>query len=118
MSPKKSGGLDFNPLLSRTENKVSEKEGASTETTSTHVDKQTREHADMSSSTSKFTFYYSTQQLERLDDIWQETRGQIKGTRQRISKSQFVRLALDRLLDDFEKDSGKVINLLVEHQGR
>ena len=108
MSPKKSGGLEFNPLLSRTENPVSEKEGASAGTTSTHVDKQTR----------KFTFYYSTQQLERLDDIWQETRGQIKGTRQRISKSQFVRLALDRLLDDFEKDSAKVINLLVEHQGR
>jgi hypothetical protein len=38
--------------------------------------------------------------------------------RQRFSKSQIVGLALDRLLDDFEKNPEGVINLLLEQPGR
>lgn len=62
---------------------------------------------------SKFTFYFTPEQLDRLDDAWERMRKGRRGGR-RPSKSQFVRVALDRLLDEFEQDPEHVIALLRE----
>ena len=86
---KRTGGLAVNPLLQKTE---------------THVDTPTSIGAP-----EKFTFYFTPEQLERLDEVWSGLRK--KGTK-RISKSQFVRIALDRLLDEYEKNPDEVVRLL------
>jgi len=62
----------------------------------------------------KFTFYFSEEQLDRLDQVWETLRRSRRRPRRRISKSQFVRLALDNLLDEFEKDPDQVTRLLLQ----
>ena len=136
MSPKKSGGLNFNPLLARTEEPVVEVEEAeeeqAAEPTSTHVDTSTRTQADVSTrehadtqtrkrvgtppntSTNKFTFYFTEEELDRLERAWDIARRKSRGMGKRISKSQFVRLGLDLLLDDFDRDRDHVIDLLLQ----
>ena len=114
---KKAGGLNFNPLLSRTE---PEQPGSpeAPENTRTPVDTRTREHVPATAGPSKFTFYFNEEQLRRLDDAWATFRRQTRGSGQRLTKSQFVRVALDRLLDDFERDPEEVIALLRNQDGR
>ncbi len=150
MSAKKTGGLAFNPLLSRTEpseasiqvtpdpqpTSVTSKHDAPLTPTPepTHAGDvppslagtPTRLHVhtpelhpvevaaqNTAERPSKFTFYFTPEQLDRLDDAWERMR---KGRRngRRPSKSQFVRVALDRLLDEFEQNPEHVIALLRE----
>ena len=54
----------------------------------------------------KFTFYFMPGQLERLDDLW--VRAKLEH-RERVNKSEFVRLALERLMDEFDRDPKAVI---------
>ncbi len=149
MSAKKTGGLAFNPLLSRTEpsetaaqpipepqpTNVSSKPHAPTtlEPDTVHVgdvpppagtltrlpvhtpdlhpvEGTTQEAAERPS---KFTFYFTPEQLDRLDDAWERMRRGRRAGR-RPSKSRFVRVALDRLLDEFEQNPEHVIALLRE----
>ncbi len=150
MSAKKTGGLAFNPLLSRTE----PDEAAAQSTPEPHptnvtskraapitsepaavqpvdapplpVGTPTRLHVhtpdlhpleatapDIAERPSKFTFYFTPEQLDRLDDAWEQMRKGRRGGR-RPSKSRFVRVALDRLLDEFEQNPEHVIALLRE----
>jgi hypothetical protein len=118
VSARKTGGLNFNPLLSRTEPAVPSETGQTTEPTSTQVDTPTSTQVDTSVGAIKFTFYFTPKQLDRLDQAWAVFRRQTRGTGRRMSKSQFVRLALDRLLDDFDRDPEEVINLLVQQPQR
>ena len=62
----------------------------------------------------KFTFYFTPEQLERLDDVWEQLRRHKPRGQRRPSKSRFVRVALDRLLDDFHRDPEGVMQLLTE----
>ena len=57
----------------------------------------------------KFTFYFMPEQLRRLDDLWVRVK---LDHRERLNKSQFVRLALDQLLDEFERDPRAVLDHL------
>ena len=66
---------------------------------------------------SKFTFYFTPAQLERLDQAWATLRRTSRGRGQRVSKSQFVRVALDRLLDDFERNPEGVAAALLQQPG-
>lgn len=112
---RKPGGLNFNPLLERTEPTTPEATGESVTpvdtSTGTPVHPPTREPADVPAATGpiKFTFYFNPEQLDRLDGAWETFRRRQRGTGQRISKSQFVRVALDRLLDDFDRDPEEVM---------
>lgn len=54
----------------------------------------------------KFTFYFMPDQLERLDNIW--VRAKVDH-RERLNKSEFVRLALERLMEEFDRDPQSVI---------
>ncbi len=117
-SARKPGGLNFNPLLERTDPTRPEadqgrREDSTPVDTSTrqHVPPPTREQADPPAATApiKFTFYFTPEQLDRLDGAWETFRRRQRGTGQRISKSQFVRVALDRLLDDFDRDPEDVM---------
>jgi len=65
------------------------------------------------STSNKFTFYFTAQELQKLDDVWEIMRRRTRGTKQRFSKSKFVRLALDRLLADFEQDQELVMTQLL-----
>jgi hypothetical protein len=63
----------------------------------------------------KFTFYFSQDQLDKLDDLW--VRAKLEH-RQRLNKSEFVRLALDRLIAEFERDPKAVLaDLQRQRQG-
>jgi hypothetical protein len=119
---RKRASAVYNPLLSRTEPESDAGAEALAETTevaaatdgltSLPVDTQTRPQADTPAGpapTQKFTFYFSEEQLERLDAIWERLRRESRRSKQRVSKSLFVRVALDRLLDDFERDPERVI---------
>ncbi len=133
MNPKRAGGLNHNPLLTRTEPapEVAAPDEARTPVgvptrlpsdmqASAHVHKPTRPLADTPTRAvsdggeraSKFTFYFTEQQLERLDAVWEQLRRRGRSRGQRPSKSQFVRVALNRLLDDFERDPEAVIQQL------
>lgn len=57
----------------------------------------------------KFTFYFSPDQLRRLDDLWLRAKLDFHA---RLNKSEFVRLALDHLLEDFEKNPQRVLQQL------
>ena len=57
----------------------------------------------------KFTFYFTPDQLQRLDDLW--LRAKLEH-RARLNKSEFVRLALDRLMEEFERDPKSVLGEL------
>lgn len=140
MSGRKTTGLAHNPLLARTDTK-DEPAAASgaratpdwtgtqlpTEeltqeqvdtSTGIHVDNQAGTHVDTPTRilgrSLKFTFYFSEEQLDRLDQVWETLRRSRRRPRRRISKSQFVRLALDNLLDEFEKDPDQVTRLLLQ----
>ena len=114
MSGKRTGGLNHNPLLGRTE--------PPSDDTRTPVDPHTRMSVsvpeagptmqELSEKASKFTFYFTPQQLERLDNAWEIMRRRSRGQKQRPSKSRFVRVALDRLLDDFERNPEGVMDLV------
>ena len=54
----------------------------------------------------KFTFYFMPDQLERLDNVWVKAK---VDHRDRLNKSEFVRLALDRLMEEFDRDPTGVI---------
>ena len=62
----------------------------------------------------KFTFYFSVEQLDRLDTAWSVFRRRTRGSGLRLSKSLFTRVALDRLLDEFDRDPEGVVALLRE----
>lgn len=61
----------------------------------------------------KFTFYFAPDQLRRLDDLWLRAK---LHHRARINKSEFVRLALDRLMEEFESDPKRVLEDLSKHR--
>ena len=126
MTNRRAGGLGVNPLLVSTERAQPEpqpaaepvismpagaaRERAEPEGVAGPVDVSTRPPADTPTGTIKFTFYFTPEQLDRLDAAWDRFRRQ---TRQRgrrgVSKSQFVRLGLDLLLEEFERDPEGVI---------
>lgn len=54
----------------------------------------------------KFTFYFMPDQLERLDNVW--VRAKVDH-RERLNKSEFVRLALEKLMEEFDKNPKGVI---------
>ena len=120
MSTKKSGGLASNPLLTRTEPAMSRPTPSLVESPPERSDLQTSAQADMqartqvgtSTTTSKFTFYFTDEQLDRLDIVWDRLRRESRRSKQRVSKSHFVRVALERLLDDFDRDPDGVIRVL------
>ena len=112
MSTRKSGGLGSNPLLTRTEperatGRPVDPVAPEMIDTRQHVDTQARGRVD--TSTSKFTFYFTEEQLDRLDAVWQQLRRANRHSGQRLSKSHVVRVALDRLLDEFDQDPDAVI---------
>ena len=57
----------------------------------------------------KFTFYFLPEQLRRLDTLWLRTK---LDQRERLNKSEFVRLALDRLMARFDQDPKGVLDEL------
>jgi hypothetical protein len=57
----------------------------------------------------KFTFYFMPEQLRRLDDLWLRTK---LAHRERLNKSEFVRLALDRLMDAYDNEPQGVLEAL------
>jgi len=63
--------------------------------------------------TSKFTFYFTEEQLDRLDRLWETVRRTRRSPQRRVSKSEVVRLALDRLLADFERNPEAVTAALL-----
>jgi hypothetical protein len=106
-------GLPSNPLLANTSKRIDEQEDQEAYVVNrpTHVDNP--EYSGVDVPTSRFTFYFTQEQLDRLDEVWTTLRRRTRGTGQRVSKSQFVRVALDRLLDDFDADPGGVTALLL-----
>jgi len=54
----------------------------------------------------KFTFYFMPDQLERLDNLWLRVK---LDHRERLNKSEFVRLALARLMEEFDRDPKGVL---------
>lgn len=62
----------------------------------------------------KFTFYFSPAQLRQLDDLW--IRAKVDHG-QKVSKSEFVRLAVARLLDEFDKNPERVLSQLKRGRG-
>ncbi len=116
MNSKRPGGIGHNPLLVRTELEP-ETSSPVDPSTSTPVHPSHTTPADqlvaVPDRASKFTFYFTPDQLERLDDVWEQMRKRVRRGR-RPSKSRFVRVALDRLLDDFARNPDNVMALLVE----
>lgn len=55
----------------------------------------------------KFTFYFSPEQLRQLDNLW--VRAKLDHN-VKVNKSEFVRLALDRLLAEFERAPREVLD--------
>ena len=116
MNAKKPGGMAHNPLLTRTEPATDTRlpVGPSTSTPADTPDGSPAANTpEATERASKFTFYFTPDQLDRLDDAWEQMRKRRRGGR-RPSKSQFVRVALDRLLDDFERNPDQVMALLSE----
>ena len=62
----------------------------------------------------KFTFYFSPAQLRQLDDLWVHAK---LDHGQKVSKSGFVRLAVARLLDEFDKNPTRVLRDLKRERG-
>ena len=116
MSAKRPGGMSHNPLLTRTEPGGDTRPPVSPPTsTPVHtIDAMpVGQPVAASDRASKFTFYFTPDQLDRLDDVWEQMRKRRRRGR-RPSKSRFVRVALDRLLDDFARNPDNVMALLVE----
>lgn len=65
--------------------------------------------APVSEAPVKFTFYFLPEQLRRLDNLWLRTK---LDQRERLNKSEFVRLALDRLMARFDQDPKGVLDEL------
>lgn len=76
---------------------------------------QPRGQGTAAARTSKFTFYFTEEQLDRLDRLWETVRRTRRRPRRRVSKSEVVRLALDLLLADFERDPAAVTAALLQH---
>jgi hypothetical protein len=112
--------LGTNPLLTRTEPSTEVKTPASAAPTPepavTPVDPQARGRVD--TSTSKFTFYFTDEELDRLDVVWQQLRRGSRRSGQRLTKSHVVRVALDRLLDEYDRDPERVISELKQQLSR
>ena len=64
------------------------------------------ETSEVSQAPVKFTFYFQPSQLQRLDHLWVRTKLE---HRERLNKSEFVRLALDRLMDEYDRDPTAVL---------
>ena len=126
MANRRAGGLGVNPLLVSTERAQPEPQSAAepapptpagaaperagTDGVAEHVDVSTRQPVDTSSGPIKFTFYFTPEQLDRLDAAWDRFRRQTRQKGRRgVSKSQFVRLGLDLLLEEFERDPERVM---------
>ena len=62
----------------------------------------------------KFNFYFLPEQLRRLDNLWVRSK---LDHRERLNKSEFVRLALDRLIERFDQDPKEVLDDLKRHRG-
>ena len=62
----------------------------------------------------KFTFYFSPAQLRQLDDLWVHAK---LDHGQKVSKSGFVRLAVARLLEEFDKNPTRVLRDLKRERG-
>ncbi|HUG16220.1 MAG TPA: hypothetical protein VMM78_14545 [Thermomicrobiales bacterium] len=112
MSAKRTGGLARNPLLTRTDGP--EATPAIPVETPVPAGAQSPATVQPAAATQKFTFYFTEEQLERLDDVWERLRRDSRRSKQRVSKSLFVRVALDRLLEEFERDPEQVIAALKE----
>ena len=63
----------------------------------------------------KFTFYFMPSQLERLDQLWLRTKLE---QREKLNKSEFLRLALDHLMDRFEQDPKGVLAELKQQRAQ
>jgi hypothetical protein len=116
LNAKRSGGMGHNPLLVRTEPEQDTRPPAGLPaSTPVHTPSMapTDQQGPSSDRASKFTFYFTADQLDRLDDVWEQMRKRQRRGR-RPSKSRFVRVALDRLLDDFAHNPDTVMALLVE----
>ncbi len=116
MNTKRPGGMGHNPLLTRTEPDEDARSPVDLSTsTPVHTSDavSVNQPAVASDRASKFTFYFTPDQLDRLDDVWEQMRKRRRRGR-RPSKSRFVRVALDRLLDDFARNPDNVMALLVE----
>ncbi len=118
MSQKKTGGLSYNPLLSRTEPAAATSDREQDMHTRAQVDTSTSERVDKQPQSSRFTFYFTPEQLDRLDRAWERFRREGRRSGQRMSKSLFVRVALDKLLDDFEQNPQEVVELLSRETNR
>lgn len=108
--------MGHNPLLTRTELDEDVRPPADPPTsTPVHTPEAAPASQPVAASgrASKFTFYFTSDQLDRLDDVWEQMRKRRRRGR-RPSKSRFVRVALDRLLDDFAHNPDNVMALLVE----
>ena len=120
MSKRKPGGLATNPLLTRTETTpdTPDERTATTAAPETRppADTQTRPRAE--APTSKFTFYFTDDQLDRLDAVWEQLRRANRRSGQRLTKSHVVRVALDRLLDEYDRDPEQVISELKQQFSR
>lgn len=113
---KKSGGLNFNPLLSRTEAAPATVPLVDDRDPGGRLAPPTAAAGPAAAVVPiKFTFYYTPEQLDRLDLAWSVFRRRTRGSGRPLSKSLFVRVALDRLLDDFDRDPDAVIARLHEH---
>jgi len=79
------------------------------------VDASTRVHVEHSDSRSKFTFYFSQSQLDRLDDMWSTVRKKTRGRKTKISKSSIVGHALEQLLEKLKRIQSGFWRKLREH---
>jgi len=119
----------INPLLQRTE-EPAEPDAASSPSADTPVQAalpttapapiavqpappQVTELAPANEAPVKFTFYFQPEQLRRLDDLWLRAKLQYRA---KINKSEFVRLALDRLIDEFDNDPQRVLEDMSRHK--
>ncbi len=108
--------MGHNPLLVRTEPEGDARTPVDPPTSTpvhTSIAESVVQPITSSNRSSKFTFYFTPDQLERLDDVWEQMRKRTRRGR-RPSKSRFVRVALDRLLEDFTRNPDNVMALLVE----
>ena len=117
MVSRRSGGLGVNPLLQSTERPTREAEPPPapepvTPPAASNEYVSTRPPVHPSTGPTKFTFYFTPEQLDRLDRAWETFRRRQRGDGKRVSKSQFVRIALDSLLDEFEADPDRVLRRL------
>jgi len=106
MSAIKTGERPSSPLLPPT--------AAAPRAPDLAVSAQPHDQGTTGARTTKFTFYFTEEQLDHLDHLWERVRRTRGSRRRRVSKSEIVRLALDRLLTDFEQNPEAVIAALLQ----